>query len=311
MKRKNKKQQKLVRRITFGTIILFIALFIILVFVISAIKDAVSNKILVIPVKGVISTTDQEFLFFVQEANVPTILSCLDKAKKDSTVKAVLLEINSPGGSVVGSSNVADKVTEVKEKKPVVAYIKEVGASGAYWIASASDKIVAEPYSLTGSIGVIASYLEYAGLLSNWNITYQRLVTGEYKDLGTPEKELTQAERNILLTKLNIIHQDFLNVVSENRQLTQAQKREVGNSLFYLGKEALQLNLVDELGTKEDAQNIAKELANNKKLEIARCGKRDSWFSFSRSMANFAYFFGKGFGSEIFTSKPEQIIPVA
>jgi len=299
------------RKITFGTIILLIVLFFILVFAISALKNAVTSKLLVIPIKGEISTSDQGLLFFVQEANVPTILSCLEKAEKDSTIKAVLLEINSPGGSVVGSSNVADKVIEVKAKKPVVAYIKEIGASGAYWIASVADKIIAEPYSMTGSIGVVASYLEYAGLLSNWNITYQRLVTGKYKDIANPEKELTAEEKNILLTKMKIIHQDFLNTVAKNRNLTEAQKAEVGNSLFYLGKEALQLGLVDEIGNEDQAKEIAKDMAHNKKLAIAKCEKKSTGLPFLKVISNFAYFLGKGIGSELFSLKPEQIVPVA
>ena len=296
------------KKLKIGLIILLIIAFFVLLFVISAFTNAVTNKLLVIPIKGTISTSDQTFLFFGQEANVPFILSCLERAEKDSTIKAVMLEINSGGGTVVGSSNVADKVKELKQQKPVVAFINEIGASGAYWIASTADKIIAEPFSLTGSIGVTASYLQYAGLLSDFNITYQRLVTGEFKDIATPYKELTQRERKVLLDKLNIIHQEFLNVVAENRGLTEVQKTRVGNGLFYLGKEALDLGLVDELGNKKKAEQTAKSMADSGELKIIKCEKRESFIPFFKSSATFAYFLGKGIGSEL-AGNPSAALP--
>jgi len=292
-----------------GMIILLIIAFFVLLFLISAFTNAITNKILIVPIKGAISTSDSGFLIFGQEANVPFILSCLEKAEKDSSVKAVMLEINSPGGTVIGSSNVADKVKEVKKHKPVVAFINEVGASGAYWIASTADKIIAEPFSITGSIGVTSSYLEYAGLLSRYNITYQRLVTGEFKDIATPYKELTELEKNVLLKKLNIIHEEFVNVVGENRGLTESQKRQVGNGLFYLGKEALDLGLVDELGNKKKAEQVARDLADAEDLKIVKCEKRESFIPFFRASSTFAYYLGKGIGSE-FTKAPSYMLPI-
>ncbi|MBU2497076.1 MAG: signal peptide peptidase SppA [Nanoarchaeota archaeon] len=304
------KNKDMKRKITPNFIFITIISVFLLVLLIFAIKSSFTNKLMVISIDGTITSSDTGFLFFIQEANVPGILSCLEKAEKDSTVKAVLLDINSPGGEVVGSYNIERKVLEVKQKKPVVAFISEVGASGGYWIASAADKIVAEPYSITGSIGVIASYLEYAGLLQDWNLTYQRLVTGEYKDIADPARELTDNERNILLAKLNIIHKDFLDTVAENRNLDDAQKYEVGKSLFYLGKEAKDLGLVDELGDRKKAESIATELANKDKLFVVTCEKKDSLFSFYKASANFAYFFGKGFGNELKTSSSGiELIP--
>lgn len=297
------------KRIRPSMIILIAILFFILIISFSSIQDAFSNKLLVIPIKGTITNSNQATLFFIQEANVPSIIKCLEKAEKDPTVKAVLLDINSPGGTVVGTADIADKLQEVKAKKPVVSFIHEMGASGAYWIASVSNKIIAEPFSLTGSIGVTASYLEYGGLLSNLNITYERLVTGEYKDIASPYRELTERERDLLVEKIDIIHKEFLDLVAKNRGLTEQQKNQVGSSLFYLGKEALALGLVDELGNKEKAEKVAKELAKNEKLRIVTCERSEPLLPFLRSSANFAYFLGKGIGSELFSSKlPNPII---
>lgn len=295
-------------KLKIGTIImLFIAFFLILA-ALSSLREAVTDKILVVPIEGVITNADEGFFIFGQSATVPHITECLERAEKDETVKAVLLDINSPGGTVIGSQNVADEVEKVKEKKPVVAFINEIGASGGYWIASAANEIVAEPFSITGSIGVTSSYLGYAGLLNNWNITYERLVTGEFKDIGTPYKELTERERSVLMQKLNLIHEEFVNVVAENRGLEKEQVKTVANGLFYLGKEAKDLGLVDELGNREFAEERAKKLAENDKLEIVECKQEGGFFSGARAQAlsTFGYYIGRGIGAEISSSAQDS-----
>lgn len=301
VKKRVVRDRKISLKITSGAIVLgIITLFIISMLISSAI-NAVTEKLMIIPIKGIISP-QQEGIFFTQEVNVPFITSCLEKARKDSTIKAVLLDINSPGGTVVGSTSIANKIEKVKEKKPVISYISEVGASGAYWIASYSDRIIAEPFSIVGSVGVTASYLQYSGLLSMLNITYERLVTGKFKDIANPYKELTEEEKKILLKKLRIIHNEFLKVVSENRNLSETEKEEISKSLFYLGKEAKSLGLVDELGDKELAEKIAKKLSGKENLKIYKCEKRESLFPFFKVLSIFSYFLGKGIGSEIISA---------
>lgn len=301
VKVQTEKTEKKERKLKVGAIIiLFIVLFFILM-ALSSLKEAVTDKILVVPIEGTITNADEGFFLFGQAATVPHIVSCLERAEKDDTVKAVLLDINSPGGTVIGSQNVATKVSKVREKKPVVAFINEVGASGGYWIASGANKIVAEPFSITGSIGVTSSYLGYAGLLNNFNITYERLVTGEFKDIGTPYKELTDKEKNVLMQKLNLIHEEFVNVVAENRGMEKDEVRKIANGLFYLGKEAKELGLVDELGNREGAEDVAKGLAGDEKLEIVECKQDRGFFSgpSAKMLATFGYFVGRGIGSEL------------
>ncbi len=292
-------QEKKGFKLKFGAVvILFLILFFILM-ALSSLKDAVTDKVLVVPIEGTISNQDEGFFIFGQTATVPQIISCLKKAEKDETVKAVLLAINSPGGTVIGSQNVASEVKKVKEKKPVVSFINEIGASGGYWIASTSNEIIAEPFSLTGSIGVTSSYLGYAGLLNNLNITYQSLVTGEFKDIGSPYKDLTDSERQVLMKKLNLIHEEFVSVVAENRNMSKERVRAVANGLFYLGKEAKELGLVDEIGNREDAENRVKELVGNEKIEFVECKQEGGFFSGARVLAIFGYYVGKGLGSEL------------
>ncbi|MEK6852858.1 MAG: signal peptide peptidase SppA [Nanoarchaeota archaeon] len=290
-----KKEGVKVGKLSIGLIIL-LAIFFLIVF--SYISNLSTEKILVVPVKGVISSSDSGYLFFTEQATAPFITSCMDRALKDGTIKAVVLDIDSPGGGVVASARVAEKVEEVRGSKPVVAVIEELGASGAYWIASEADTIIANPFSLTGSIGVTASYLEYGGLLNMFNVSYERLVTGEYKDITTPYRELTPRERQIILEKLGLIHEEFVNVISENRDIPKEDAERIANGLFYLGKEARELGLVDELGDREDAEKRAREMANAENAVITECKHRGGFSDlFFGATVPLSYAVGEGIGN--------------
>ena len=176
-----------------------------------------TNQIVIIPITGTITTELTSSLMQQKETSSTAILNYLDLAQRNPNIKGVLLEINSPGGTVVASKEIADKVKQMN--KPVVSYIREIGTSGAYWIASSSNVIVADPLSITGSIGVIGSYLEFSELLEKYGVTYQRLVSGSYKDTGSPFKELTEEEKKILQSKIDLIHLRFVTDVSKNKNL--------------------------------------------------------------------------------------------
>ena len=151
-------------------------------------ETPLSSKIAVIPIYGTITIGNYNSLLQQSTTSSSTIINFLNQAEKDKSVKAILLEINSPGGTAVASSEIADKVSSIQ--KPVVAFIREVGASGAYWIASSCDKIVANPLSITGSISAISSYLEFSDLMENYGVKYEKLTSGEYKDIGSPFRSL-------------------------------------------------------------------------------------------------------------------------
>ena len=142
-----------------------------------------NDEIAVIQIKGVISFSNSGILLQERTANAQTILDNIEKAKSKN-VKAVVFDIDSPGGTVVASKQVAEAVERLD--KPTVAVIRETGASGAYWIAASTDKIVADELSITGSVGVISSYLEFYEFLKEHGVQYNRLVAGKYKYLGSP-----------------------------------------------------------------------------------------------------------------------------
>ncbi|MGC8885270.1 MAG: signal peptide peptidase SppA [Candidatus Nanoarchaeia archaeon] len=246
-------------------------------------------KIAVIPIYGEIGASDS--------ANPTEIIKFLDKAEKDSSVKAIILDINSPGGTVVASKQIADAVKSVK--KPTVALIRDVGASGAFWIATAAKKIVADPMSITGSIGVSASYLSFEKLMEKYGITYNRLVTGEYKDIGSPYKELSPKEKEMLQQKINFVKEQFVSEIAQNRNLSRDFVENLSNGNIWLGIEAKKYGLVDVLGGENEAKKIAEALANITNASLIRYEHEKSLTELlTGSESSFAYWFGKGFGSE-------------
>jgi len=229
-------------------------------------------------------------------ADPTTISKLIDKADRDSTVKAIIFEINSPGGSVVASKEIANSINSAQ--KPTVAWIREVGASGAFWAATSADKIVADPASLTGSIGVEASYIDFAKAMDKYGITYNRLVTGELKDTGTPYKELTPAEKSYLMGKIITIKDIFVAAIAVNRNMTFSYVDSKATGEVWLGSEAKSMGFVDVLGGQTEAQKTAEELANIKESRLVSfSGKQSTLASLlSGNMQSMAYWIGRGIG---------------
>ena len=171
--------------------------------------DSLGGNVALIPIEGEITgSRDPGLSFGGAVAASPDIVEMIEKADKNPSIKAIIFEINSRGGSAVASQEIADAVAKTNKTK--VAWIREVGASGAYWVASSTDHIVANRASITGSIGVIASYLEFPGFLERYNITYNRLVAGKYKDIGSPFKEMTSEERAVFQQTLDEMRDYFV-----------------------------------------------------------------------------------------------------
>lgn len=260
------------------------------------------DKIVVIPIKGVISTEDSSGIVSAKTVSSTEIVDFIKQADSDDSVKGIILEINSPGGTVVASKEIADAVKGVN--KPVIAWIREIGASGAYWVASSSDTIVVDPLSITGSIGVISSYLEFSELLQDYGINYERLVAGEFKDTGTPFKRLDKEERALLQGKLNSIHNMFITEVAKNRNLEEKDVRGLANGIFYLGEEAVRLGLADSLGGKELAINLTKDAAGITKAKIITYREKRLLLDFfNRLSANSFYNIGRGMASEVYIKR--------
>jgi protease IV len=251
--------------VTFGVIALFVFIF---AFAIAFIFSGVDmpafrgGNVAVIPIKGQITLGGCQSGLFgtVSCADVDTIKKHLRDADKDPTVKAIVLDIYSGGGSVVASREL---VREVKRtEKPVVAWIGEVGASGAYYVASAADKIVADEDSTTGSIGVIMFIEHYYGLM-DWagvNVTVIKSEGG--KDIGSPYRPMTDDEKAELQEIIDKVYENFIRDVAENRGLDIEYVRSIANGRIMLGADAYNLKLVDELGGQDDAIALAAKLGN-------------------------------------------------
>jgi len=223
------------------------------------------GNVAVIPIKGVIVSDDIDSVFSSGFVSSTEIIATIESVKANPSIEAVIFEINSPGGSAVASDEIGQAIKGIN--KTTVAWIREVGASGGYWVASSCDVIVANRMSITGSIGVFSSYLEFSGLMSDHNVTYQRLVSGDYKDMGSPFRKLTPEEENMLQTQLDKVHEFFIEEIALNRNLGIEETRQFSNGMIYLGEEARDLGLVDILGGKiETVGYIEDELGIKPKL---------------------------------------------
>lgn len=248
-----------------------------------------------IPIQGII-TADGGGSLGQETVSSSDIVQFIDDADKNPSVKVILLEINSPGGSAVASDEIASAVK--RAQKPIVALIREIGASGGYWIASSTDHIIANRMSITGSIGVISSYLEFSKLMNQYGVGYERLVAGDLKDAGTPFRQLNTEERTLLQQKLNTIHDFFIQEVAANRKLPEASVRKIATGEFYLGVEALELGLVDELGDKNTAEDYIKKTYGLDDIDYAVYEPSKGLFDLlSGVFSDFSFHIGQGIGT--------------
>lgn len=266
--------------------------------------SVIENKVVVIPIEGMI-TLDGRSSFFIKGVSGQEIVQKIEDANKDSFVKVIVLEINSPGGSIMGTKVVVDAVKEVN--KPMVSVITESGTSGAYWIASQTDVIFADELSYVGSIGVVGSYLEFDGLLDDYNVTYRRLVTGDYKDIGTPYREMTSEEQELMMERLEKVYEYFVGDVAEGRNMDVEDVEKLSNGLFFFGVDCVENGLIDYIGNKDDVIDYAKNLTGINLNEV-EYKEEKSWFSNLEkfSMMN-SYFIGQGIGSVLVQGEKLEI----
>ena len=264
------------------------------------------GHILVIPLEGVIQYDGGSSMFSAPGGiSSKDMVKTLERVAEDESVRAVLLDINSPGGTVVGSEEVASAVAALDV--PVYAVVHEVAASGGYWIASSAGHIVASPMSIVGSIGVISSYLEFSELFEEYGVGHERLVAGEFKDVGSPYKSLSLAERTLLQEKLDVIHSYFVSSVATSRELEEEAVWELATGEYYLGVEAVDLGLVDSLGTKQDALDALEASLNVTDIKVVESKQQKNILSyFAQSQA---YSLGRGFGDALVSR--QSTVPLA
>jgi len=212
---------------------------------------------------GLLEATENPLSLFIQQ---------MQKAADDNSVKAVVLRINSPGGTVTCSDTMYDIVKRFRSEthKPVVSSAQEVCASGAYYVACGSDAIIANPTSVVGSIGVIFETFDLSGTLTKLGIRTEPLKSAPLKDMGSPFKPLDPAARDVMQGMVDEYYARFVAVVKTNRsKLTEADKiKTATDGRVFSGEQALAMGLIDRVGRLEDAVALAKEMGKAKDAQV-------------------------------------------
>lgn len=205
------------------------------------------NRIGVLEIRGLID-------------NVQDSLKALKEFRQDANVKAILVRIDSPGGGIGPSQELYREIRRTMEEKPVVASMGGIAASGGYYIASAASRVIANPGTITGSIGVISYFPNLRELFEKVGFSAVIIKSGQFKDTGNPGREMTPEEKNLLQTTMDQAHSQFIRDVARGRNLPEAKVREIADGRILMGESAQQLGLVDELGNFEDAVQVSARL---------------------------------------------------
>ena len=183
------------------------------------------------------------------------VVKQLKQFADDDSIKAIIIHVNSPGGGVAASEEIYREVKRIRDekKKRIVASIETVGASGAYYVSSATNKIYADKGSVVGSIGVIAQWVNYGELLKWAKLNAVTMKAGEFKDTGSPTREMTPAEREYMQALIDDMHTQFIQAVADGRHAKAEDIRAIANGKVWTGEQAVPLKLVDQIGDFEDA----------------------------------------------------------
>jgi protease-4 len=209
------------------------------------------EKIAIIEIKGVIIDPQ------------PTVEKLI-KFRKNEKIKAIVLRIDSPGGAVGPAQEIYAEVKKVQREKKVLVSMGSVAASGGYYVACAADKIMANPGSITGSIGVIVESLNVEDLLRKIGLRSEVIKSGRHKDIGSPLRKMTPGERRLLQGVLDNVHEQFIQAVAEGRKLPPEKVRNLADGRIFSGDQAKKLGLVDELGNLQDTIAMAAKMAGIK-----------------------------------------------
>ncbi len=223
---------------------------------------AIGEKVALLKVHGTISLSGDGGFLSEEQATPRGFKGMLEQAEGDGSVKAILVEINSPGGSVVASEEMARAIKEAK--KPVVCWLAEIATSGGYYVASACDLIVADRATITGSLGVISIFPEYSGLLGKLGVNMTVVKAGEFKDFSSGFRPMTEEELAMMSDVVNEIYETFLADIALNRNLSLDHVRNVAEGKIYTGPTAKELGLVDEIGSRQEAVERASKLGGIK-----------------------------------------------
>lgn len=206
------------------------------------------------------------------------VVQTLREIRKDESIKAVVLRINSPGGSALASDIMWREIKLLSVEKPVVASMSSVAASGGYYMAMACDKILAQPNTITGSIGVFGMLFNLQELMNNkLGITFDGVSTGKYSDLGSPFKPISEADSMIIQSGVNKIYNEFISKAAEGRGKTPEEIHEIAQGRVWSGIQALDIGLVDQLGGVNEACKLASQLAETEDYQIEYFPKEENF----------------------------------
>lgn len=204
-----------------------------------------------------------------------TLSEAIRKARKDEDVKAIVLRINSPGGSALASEVIWRETVLAKKEKPFIVSMGDVAASGGYYIACFADTIVAQPNTITGSIGVFGLLFNATELMDKIGLDVSNVNTNAYSDLANPSRKMTQFERNVIQNSVVDVYDTFISHVSEGREMEKAEVDSIGQGRVWSGADAKEIGLVDVMGGLADAIEIAKEKAELENYRIKEYPEKD------------------------------------
>lgn len=222
-----------------------------------------SDKILLIPIYGIITDTPKERLLAQSQSLVERVVSQLNKAERDDRVKAVLFEINSPGGTITASDLLYHEIASFKERtgKKITVSMMDLATSGAYYVSLPGDLVTAHPTTVTGSVGVIFLQPKIKGLMEKIGIGVDVKKFGKNKDMGTPFRDSTEEEAELMQKSVDDMGERFISLVQKHRKPTAQAMAEISTARVFLADDALKLGLVDKICYLSDAIRESKKLA--------------------------------------------------
>jgi len=240
-----------------------------------------SEKVLLLPLHGVIGERESDSMFYSPEASVQYIHQRLQAARSDSAIKGILLDVDSPGGGITASDIIYDEIRRFKKETgcTVVVSMGDVAASGGYYVSAPADCIFAHPTTITGSIGVIMTTFDASLLMQKIGVQDNPIKSGVYKDIGSWSRPMTPEERQMLETIIKEMLDRFVTIVADGRKLPKDKVKELADGRIFTATQAKAAKLVDEIGYYEDALKKIKQLA--KLPEKVKVIRYDKSFSFS------------------------------
>lgn len=239
-----------------------------------------NERIAVINLEGVIMDGETS-VFMMDGYNHSSLLQMIRSAGEDPTVAAIILQIDSPGGAVGPTAEIHRTIVDVQEEydKPIYVSMGSMAASGGYYVAAPADKIFAEPATITGSIGVIMENINIAGLAEKYGISFNTIKSGKHKDIMSTNRKMTDEEKEILQSIVDEMFDEFVQVVVDGRNMDEATVRELADGRIYTGKQAKEVNLVDEVGSFEDALAALKNDYNLEDAQVIQYNESLGFFS--------------------------------